>query len=73
MKEEDTGRNIYDVALELTMMYYEDKSTEDVKVEDIQGTFLKFYSTVYAARNGITTPGYMKEYLPSELKDLIQR
>ena len=73
MKEEETGRNIYDVALELTMMYYEDKSRKELEVEDIQETFLKFYSTVYAARNGITTPGYMKEYLPSELKELIHR
>ena len=60
-------RNRFDVATDLTNLYY--SSTSPASKEEVAETFLTFYATVEAAYR--TSHKDLKEYMPESLKKII--
>lgn len=61
-------RNILDVAMELTQLYYNSHQTGSL--EEMQETFSKFYAVAKVLDN--THHSYFKDVLPEEISKLIK-
>jgi hypothetical protein len=59
-------RNEFDVATELTQIYFNSRTPDSV--EDIQVTFVKMYAAVYAAEYGGRLTAHLAALVPEELK-----
>ncbi|MFT9498036.1 hypothetical protein [Anaerosolibacter sp.] len=71
VKQTPVQRNNHDVAVELTKMYFQTVSVDDISIEYMQEVYLKFYATAKAAE--YVGPINLKDYLPEQLKTVIQQ
>lgn len=64
-------RNEFDVAIELTKLYYDSFSVDNK--DEVAETFLKFYSVARGAHNTSIYPADLVEYMPESLQQILKK